>query len=201
MNSAIVYIPPLFNLFEIDDPDVPSADSAARWLPGWQGLSSEPAQEVSLGWFDNEGHQAVVSTSAWPPDSQHEGDDRDAKTTMARIVFAGTQIEGIDRPTDPRAVFKKIDQVASTEWPWQPADIYLDERPFPGRTTQIATGVVGGYAIVQDRLVAFAATELPLAAIRFRTVTGANASNYAVDPTQPQGVDSLGLQPTPSRNT
>ncbi len=178
---SAMYMPPAFPMYEFDDRHVAPRSAASRWLPGWQGEAGRPAEEVCLGWFDGDGRQAVVLTTRASDAGRHH-DDREAKYTTARLVYAGTQVVIDGRPENPSDVFELMNDLAGEGWTWSPHDIGVDGSVLPGQVSQLTHDVAAGYVLDVDQLICFAVSTSLMEGLRLRAV-GGDTDGYPVDPT------------------
>jgi len=195
-----MYVPPTFPIYEFDDTELPLTSPVSRWLPSWQGEVGKPAEEVCLGWFDNDRRQIVVLTTKLPEiDVTRELDSQEARYSTARIVLAGNQIVE-NRPTDPSKVSAMMDEIASGEWPWASQDFSVNGVMRPGRVTQITDRIMGGFVHDAGQLICFAGSSSLFEGVKLRAVaTSESGRLYSTDPTSSHEISKFETQQGPTR--
>ena len=124
------YVPPRFDLFEFDEEPLGlSPQSSQRWFSHFNGLSSKPAETVTLAW-STAGVTVLVDTSG-----------RDEPTAFARLSAAhlalgGTTLPVPARPGSTAAVQREIRRYAESDELWAPGPVMAPG----GSPSQVAAG-------------------------------------------------------------
>jgi hypothetical protein len=108
----MMYVPPLFELYECDDGGQSVASAPVRrWFSDWNGLIGAPAEEVTLGWSAGDATVLVGTRGEvhYEPWARHEA---------ALLLLSGDEIVLPSRPTSPGAVHRELQRIMSTDKLW-----------------------------------------------------------------------------------
>jgi hypothetical protein len=103
------FLPPRFTLFEAM-PDIVGGEPYERWLGGFFGLMTEPAESVSLG-LRGEDESVLVSTAMTATYTKTGG-------LWEWAVHLGTQAVGLDSPATTAAMQQAPDDARSEHCIW-----------------------------------------------------------------------------------
>jgi hypothetical protein len=182
------YVPPRFDLFEFDEESLGlSPQSSQRWFSHWNGLISEPAEEVTLAW-STVGATVLVATSG-----------RDEPTVFARLSAAHLALGGSAlpipaRPGSTATVQQEIRRYSETEELWVPGPAMAPG----GSPSQMAAGngFSLAYSPVGSETVLVAAVGIRPDQLRVRKVTDWEAYDLDATGSHPLSeLDSLLRQP------
>lgn len=162
------FIPAKFDLYEFDDGNVAAATSR-RWFMHWDGLISEPAEEVMLGWSAGDS-VAIVCTSG------RSYDRAEARFRAAHAALGGDVLPIPGRPQGPLATKQTMDEFENSEL-WTGTG----EAPNPENVAETAApeGFSIGYQRLGGGIVFIAAVNVEPARFKIRKVQDWSA--YDID--------------------
>lgn len=175
------YTPPTFPLFEFDDSFLSRVErrGAQRWLPSFNGRIGDPAQNVQLGWRSASGAQVSVGTFG---EGAAGGSDTSNRSSPAWML-SGVQFYDPGPPLTPAVkTSADIRRLSEQDELWRDGELVVDGEPLHAFTA-VVRGLLGGYAVTGDLVLAFVTKALDADVIPVRSlVDGAKA--YPVDPTK-----------------
>jgi hypothetical protein len=177
------YVPPRFDLFEFDEEPLGlSPQSSQRWFSHFNGLSSKPAETVTLAW-STAGVTVLVDTSGRDEPAAF------ARLSAAHLALGGTTLPAPARPGSTAAVQREIRRYAETDELWAPGPVMAPG----GSPSQVAAGngFSLAYSPVGSETVLVAAVGIRLDQLAVRKVTDWDA--YDLDATTSHPLSELPL--------
>lgn len=183
-----MFLPPTFPLYEFDDSALLLRHSPGRRVfRDWNGLVTEPAEQVLLEWMGSEGEHVVISTAL-----RHTAERVRSARRIDAIVLAGNNPpEGRSGPQLSAAeAIALLNALEDPDPGWIAAQIEIDGIAVQVEARQTTDGSFGGGAF-RGSIVAFASHAVPLAEIRLRAVTTDRSDAYPLSPLTPHTSDEF----------
>lgn len=180
--TARVFLPAPFDLVELDDAMLLDHHRSRRLLVHANGLVTEPAEQVLLGWVSPSSAQAVTATR------RHAGRVSIQETGRADAIYvAGNHApDGIGDPLLPLSEWAQLQATSGTnDARWHHADVSVDDEPIKAEAIDVALGSFG-WLQHHDLIVAFALRHLPTQNLRLRTMNQGTATRYPCNPLAPR---------------
>ena len=176
-----MFLPAPFDLVELDDAMLPDRQQTRRLLLHANGLVTEPAEQVLLGWISSSRAQATTATRRYAgPVSPEESGRSDAIYLAANLAP-----DGIGAPLLQQEEWAELQATSGTDDPrWHQLEVTLDGEPIQAEVIDLDLGSFG-WLERDDLIIALALRHLPVRDLHLRTVNPVTATRYPCNPLTP----------------